>query len=80
MIVAMTSLWFYAGSSDKVYIAEVIREGDHYSVRGKWGRRGRTMQSQIKGNYSSETEAMIAWRSLVGSKTSKGYQITGMTR
>lgn len=80
MIVAETNLWYYEGSSDKVYRATVTREGeDRYKVTGKWGRRGKTMQSQIKGTFSNERDAMIAYRGLVAEKTNKGYQITGRT-
>ena len=79
MIVAETNLWYIGGSSDKVYRATVTQESGIYNVTGKWGRRGKTMQSQIKGTFSNERDAMTAYHGLVAEKTNKGYQITGRT-
>lgn len=76
MIVAKTSLWYFYGSSDKVYVATVTEENGRFTVKGEWGRRGKTMQSQIKGEFGSKYAAIIAYNSLVDSKTGKGYQVT----
>lgn len=76
MVITSTSLWFYGGSSDKVYVATVKQQGGLYVVTGQWGRRGKTMQSQTKGAFGSRYEAMVAYNSLVNSKTVKGYRVT----
>lgn len=76
MTIAKTSLWFYDGSSDKVYVATVTENNGTFAVKGEWGRRGRTMQSQTKGEFGSKWAAIAAYDSLVDSKTSKGYQVT----
>jgi predicted DNA-binding WGR domain protein len=49
-------------------------------LRAEWGRRGKSMQSQIKGVFASslgtgEWDAKRAFHSLVGEKTQKGYRI-----
>lgn len=75
MIVARQLLWFCYGTSDKVYRAEVTDNGNGtFTLAAHWGRRGKTMQSQEKGTFSSHWQAMTAFRNLVGSKTSKGYR------
>jgi predicted DNA-binding WGR domain protein len=79
MIVNETRLWFYGGGSDKVYIAQIVSINGTYEVRGQWGRRGKTLQSQTKGVYHSHWSAMIAYKDLVASKTGKGYEVTGHT-
>lgn len=76
MIVAKTSLWFYCGSSDKVYVATVTEQNGRFTVKGEWGRRGKNLQSQIKGEFGNKYAALIAYNSLVDSKTGKGYQVT----
>lgn len=72
-------LWFCEGSSDKVYIAQIVQTGDCYEVRGHWGRRGKTLQSQIKGRYTSDWQAHQAYLDLVASKQAKGYTTTART-
>jgi predicted DNA-binding WGR domain protein len=76
MTVLRTNLWFYAGSSDKVYIVTLLLTNGVYTVAAQWGRRGNTMQSQIKGNFASEWAARREFHSLVASKTAKGYRVT----
>lgn len=76
MIVAKTNLWYVGGNSDKIYVATVEKDGTSYTVTGEWGRRGKNTQSQIKGTFLSQSDAMIAYNALIGSKTAKGYQIT----
>lgn len=75
MIVARQLLWYHFGTSDKVYKAEVRDNGNGtFTLAAHWGRRGKSMQSQEKGIFSSHWQAMTAFHSLVGSKTSKGYR------
>jgi hypothetical protein len=72
-------LWFCQGSSDKIYVAQIIHTGDCYEVRGQWGRRGKTMQSQVKGRYTSEWMAVSAYTTLVSQKQEKGYTTLART-
>lgn len=75
MIVARSLLWFCHGSSDKVYRAEVTQNPNgSYTLTAFWGRRGKSMQSQIKGVYGSHWMVMQAFHGLVASKTVKGYR------
>lgn len=76
MTIRQTRLWFKEGTSDKVYVAQVIKTDGYYEVRGQWGRRGRTMQEQVKGRYVTEWAAVAAYNALVAEKCDKGYRIT----
>jgi len=77
MTVLRTHLWFYAGSSDKVYIVTLARNDEgNYVLTAHWGRRGKTLQSQTKGVYENQWRATRDFRYLVASKTQKGYQVT----
>jgi len=79
-LIRQTKLWFCEGSSDKVYVAQVVQRGDgYYEVRGNWGRRGKSLQSQTKGRYATEWQATHAYQSLVASKQEKGYAVTDRT-
>jgi len=85
-IILKTRLWFCSGTSDKVYIVELIKTvSGNFMLRAEWGRRGKSMQSQVKGVYASslgsgEWEAKRAFHGLVGEKTQKGYQIVEEAR
>ncbi len=78
MVIAQTSLWYYGGTSDKVYVV-TARENvfGNWIVVAEWGRRGKTMQSQIKGEFATRGSAMATFNEVVRSKTVKGYQRTG---
>jgi predicted DNA-binding WGR domain protein len=76
MTILRSHLWFFAGTSDKVYIVTLLLTNGVYSLHAQWGRRGKTMQSQVKGNYYSEWTARREFHTLVASKTSKGYRVT----
>jgi hypothetical protein len=49
-------------------------------LSAEWGRRGKSMQSQVKGVFEGEWEAKRAFHGLVGEKTQKGYQIVEEVR
>lgn len=76
MSILRTHLWFIGGSSDKVYVVELALVNGVYTLTARWGRRGKTMQSQVKGNFTSEWTARREFHSLVASKTAKGYRVT----
>jgi len=76
MTILRTHLWFVGGSSDKVYIVTLLLTNGVYTVAAQWGRRGKSLQQQVKGNFTSEWQARREFHSLVASKTVKGYQIT----
>ena len=64
------------GTADKVYIYSIRRGADGaYTIVGKWGRRGQTtLQSQVKGSYRSESDALAEMRRLHAKRVStKGY-------
>ena len=63
------------GSADKIYMA-CIREDTlgHYTVIGKWGRRGATnLQQQVKLQTPNENAAVAEQRRLFEAKLKKGY-------
>jgi len=62
------------GSSDKVYMACVRKEGANWVVIGKWGRRGRAMSSQVKFTTVHEAEAYAEQQRLFNAKVNEGYQ------
>lgn len=79
-IIRKTRLWFCEGTSDKVYVAYVIQTVDgNHEVRASWGRRGKTMQTQTKGRFATEWQAIKAYMVLVDSKIQKGYDVTERT-
>lgn len=75
-------LWFHGftangGKSDKVYIITLERHSSgRYVVTAKWGRRGGTLSSQVKGNYTSHWAACYAFNALASEKMDKGYTVT----
>jgi predicted DNA-binding WGR domain protein len=76
MTILRTHLWFFAGSSDKVYIVTLLLSHGVYTLTAQWGRRGKSLQSQVKGNFASEWDARREFHNLVASKTGKGYRVT----
>ncbi len=74
MVIAQTSLWYIGGKSDKVYVITAIDTNGVVTVKAEWGRRGKTMQSQIKV-VTSRPEAMNEFYSLRASKVAKGYRV-----
>lgn len=62
------------GTSDKVYIAQVIREGPRWAVVGFGGRRNGMMSRYPKGTYGNLAVAISARDKLFASKVrSKNY-------
>jgi predicted DNA-binding WGR domain protein len=72
-LVRQIKLWFCEGSSDKVYIVSVYESNGVYLVVAQWGRRGKTLQSQTKGRFTSDWQAHQAYLNLVSQKQEKGY-------
>lgn len=75
-LIRRTKLWFHEGTSDKVYIVSVLESNGVYLLVAEWGRRGKTLQSQIKGHFMSDWMANHAYLELVASKQKKGYNAT----
>ncbi len=72
---AAISLYFREGSSDKVYHAQIVSNGDDlYAVSFQYGRRGSTLQT---GNKTAVpvtlAEARKIFDKLVAEKKAKGY-------
>lgn len=80
MTIRKTSLWFCEGTSDKVYHVTLTLTDGVYTLSAQWGRRGKTLQSQVKGNYTSDWQATRAFHDLVASKTRKGYRFAEIAR
>ena len=69
-----TNLYFNNGSSDKVYQASIIAEGEGYLVNFAYGRRGNALKSGSKtANPVNKEKAQAIFDKLVKSKVSKGY-------
>jgi bifunctional non-homologous end joining protein LigD len=74
-VVRAIQLFFQEGSSDKVYNATLLDEGEgKYSVEVEWGRRGSKLSTGRKANKVSLAAAEKAYDKLVREKTSKGYE------
>ena len=67
-------LFFQEGSSDKVYNAQIVKDGDAYTVHCQWGRRGSSLQQGSKAVRVPLAVAQRKFDSLVREKTGKGYQ------
>ena len=66
---------FQSGSSDKIYIASIRpNTSGKFDVLGKWGPRNGNVQLQVKGTYSTESQAIAAMENLFREKTVKGYR------
>jgi len=73
-------LAFKEGSSDKVYHAELKKEGAGYVVNFAYGRRGNTLATGSKTKEPIELEkAKKVYDKLVKSKVDKGYKPDGDT-
>ena len=67
-------LYFRQGSSDKVYHLQLAKENDQWSVHAQWGRRGSSLQSELKANGVAYEEAKRVYDRILREKTGKGYQ------
>ena len=72
---AAISLYFREGSSDKVYHAQIVPNGDNlYSVNFQYGRRGSSLQTGSKtATPVTLAEARKIFDKLVAEKKAKGY-------
>ena len=71
-------LFFQEGSSDKVYNATIVKDGDAFTVKVEWGRRGSSLNQGSKAVKVSLAVAQKKYDSLVREKRNKGYEeITG---
>ena len=73
-VVKEIELFFQEGSSDKVYNAMIVKDGDAYTVKVAWGRRGSTLNQGAKAIKVALAVAQKKFDSLVREKTNKGYQ------
>lgn len=75
MAARRVELFFQEGTSDKVYEAEVVADGDGtWTVKVAWGRRGGPLQRGTKAVKVPLAKAEREYEKLVREKTSKGYQ------
>jgi bifunctional non-homologous end joining protein LigD len=70
-------LFFQEGSSDKVYNAQILKDGGAYTVAVQWGRRGSTLSTGNKAVKVALDAATKTFDKLVREKTSKGYEEVG---
>jgi bifunctional non-homologous end joining protein LigD len=73
-VVKSIELFFQEGTSDKVYNAQIVKDGDAYTVKVAWGRRGSGLQQGAKAVKVTLAVAEKKYDSLVREKTNKGYQ------
>jgi len=68
------NLYFREGTSDKVYHAEIVEQGDGFVVNFAYGRRGAKLQTGTKTPKPvSREKAEEIYFKLVTEKTDKGY-------
>jgi bifunctional non-homologous end joining protein LigD len=70
-------LFFQEGASDKVYNAQIVKDGAAYTVAVQWGRRGATLATGNKAVKVSLEAATRTFDKLVREKTAKGYEEIG---
>ncbi|HEU0030454.1 MAG TPA: WGR domain-containing protein [Kofleriaceae bacterium] len=73
-VIKEIELFYQEGTSDKVYNATIIKDGDAYTVKVAWGRRGSTLNQGAKAVKVALAAAHKKFDSLVREKTNKGYQ------
>ena len=70
-----TTLYYKDGSSDKVYIAELLNDQGGWVVNFQYGRRGSTLKAGTKTKGPIEYElAKAEYESLIKEKMNKGYK------
>lgn len=68
-------LFFQEGSSDKLYLATLVDDGDgRFSVEVEWGRRGAALNKGSKAVKVSREKAERELAKVIAEKTKKGYQ------
>lgn len=74
-VVESISLYYKAGSSDKVYNASIEKVGSKYVVNFEYGRRGSALKAGSKTSDPVLLEdAKLVFQKLINEKTKKGYQ------
>jgi bifunctional non-homologous end joining protein LigD len=74
-IVKAVQLFFQEGTSDKVYNATLVDEGEgKYTVRVEWGRRGTPLNQGAKAVRVPLATAEKEYARVVREKTNKGYE------
>ncbi|MBX3154789.1 MAG: WGR domain-containing protein [Deltaproteobacteria bacterium] len=73
-IVKSIRLFFQEGSSDKLYNAAIVKDGELYTVTVEWGRRGGSLNQGSKAVKVALAVAQKKYDALVREKTNKGYQ------
>jgi bifunctional non-homologous end joining protein LigD len=69
-------LYFQQGGSDKVYHLKLEQENDQWSARARWGRRGSSLQNDVKANGIVYEETKRAYDRVRQEKMGKGYQLS----
>jgi bifunctional non-homologous end joining protein LigD len=72
-------LYFQQGGSDKVYHLQLENDQDKWSVSAQWGRRGSSLQSDVKVSRVTYEDAKRVYDRILREKTGKGYQIAQAT-
>jgi len=73
-VIKEIELFYQEGTSDKVYNAMIVKDGDAFTVKVAWGRRGSTLNTGSKAVKVPLAAAQKKYDSLVREKTNKGYQ------
>ena len=76
MEIERAELYFRQGSSDKVYHLQLEKENEQWSVHAQWGRRGSSLQSDVKANGVVYEEAKRVYDRILRDKMGKGYQLS----
>lgn len=78
---ASKTLHCIEGTSDKVY--QIVLESNPngtFNVLARWGRRGSTLQEQVKKKGVSVPSAMLTMENLLSAKRKKGYTEIDLTK
>ena len=83
IILERTELWYYGGTSDKVYNVTIFHNttSQTYTVEAEYGRRGNTnLATSQKYQGGNRGTAWNNYQATIDSKTKKGYTVTDVNK
>ncbi len=73
-VIRSVELFFQEGTSDKLYNAQLVEDGDAWTVKVAWGRRGAKLSEGSKAVRVPLAVATAKLEALVREKLGKGYE------
>jgi hypothetical protein len=83
IVLERTELWYYGGTSDKVYNVTIYHNttSNTFTVEAEYGRRGNNnLAISEKYQGGNRGAAWVKYKAAVDSKTKKGYDVTDVNK